>query len=188
MPGFDLGGAVNGTAEWACSAPIIRTVISNPVFTALLITALAAIVVMSLYHYQIKRAGTKRATRALLYVFFIVTAVMFVHHYATMRIARDSTAQKGVRDVFSSIQQSRSIGVSSAVPVYPMGFEGVEVTGGAPHADDCGCAVAGGARPDNVAMSDGLLTANDGLLDIKDGLLDIKDVTLPAAASPFGAK
>lgn len=182
MSGFNLGNAVNNAADWACSAPIIRGVVSNPVFTALLITALAAIVVMALYHYQIKRAGAKRGVRALLYVFLIVTAVTFVHHYAVMRIARETTQQKGVRDVFSSIQQSRDVGAPGIVPVYPMGYEGQRAAvGGAAAAaaePDCGCpdaaARTGGVRPDNVAADDGSLV--------------IEDVVLPAAASPFGGK
>jgi hypothetical protein len=186
MSGFNLGNAVNNAADWACSAPIIRSVVSNPVFTALLITALAAIVVMALYHYQIKRAGVKRGVRALLYVFLIVTAVTFVHHYAVMRIARETTQQKGVRDVFSSIQQSRDVGAPGTVPVYPMGYEGQRAAvGGAaaaaapPDTPDCGCPDAGqtggrGVRPDNVAADDGSLV--------------IEDVVLPAAASPFGGK
>ena len=162
MSGFNLGNAVNNAADWACSAPIIRSVVSNPVFTALLITALAAIVVMALYHYPIKRAGVKRGVRALLYVFLIVTAVTFVHHYAVMRIARETTQQKGVRDVFSSIQQSRDVGAPGTVPVYPMGYEGPRFGG------------AELGAPDNVAVGDGALV--------------IEDVVLPAAASPFGGK
>jgi hypothetical protein len=196
MSGFDLGGAVNSAADWACSAPVVRSVVSNPVLTALLITALAAIVVAALYHHQVRRGGVKRGARALFYVFFAVTAVTFVHHYATMRLAREVSQQKGVRDVFSGIQQSRNIGAPDAVPVYPMGYEGrgaavpvypmgyeghgaaapvyptgyegrrAAAVGGA----DCGCG-DGGGRPDNVADA---------------GPLVIEDVVIPAAA-PFGS-
>jgi uncharacterized membrane protein len=179
--GYDIGGVINSAADWLCSAPIVRSVVSNPIFTALLITALAAIVVMALYHYQVKHAGLKRGLRALLYVFLIVTAVMFVHHYAVLRSARMSAAQKGVRDVFSSIEQSRGAGISPGVSVVPMGYEQEgAVTGG----DDCGCPFAGGqaalpaagsqgfARPDNVAL---------------DADLVIEDVIVPSAASPLAS-
>jgi len=171
MSGFNLGNAVNSAADWTCSAPIIRSVVSNPVFTALLITALAAIVVMSIYHYQIKRAGTKRGIRALLYVFLVVTAVTFVHHYAVVRIARDTTEQKGIRDIWSSIAQIREGGAVNSVPVYPAGYKGARV-GGAPADSDCGCPDAERGRPDNIAA--------DNLQQ-----LEIKDVTLPSAVSPF---
>jgi len=191
MSGFDLGGAINASADWVCNAPVIRGIVSNPVFTALLITALVAVVVMALYHYQVKSAGTKKAVKAFLYVFLLVTAVMFVHHYAVMRSARDAAAQKGVRDVFSSIQQSRESSFGAAVPVVPMGWEATAavadtggVTGGATGGatgdvtgGGCGCpsatagAPAQGPRPDNIALDSDIV---------------IEDVVLPAAVSPFG--
>lgn len=182
--GFDLGSAINSAADWVCSAPIVRGVVSNPVFTALLIVSLAAIVVMALYHYQVKRAGLKKGVRAFIYVFLIVLAVQFVHHYAVLRCARQAAVQKGVRDVFTSIEQSRSSGAPGAVPVVPMGYEQpvprplaaapeVVTTGGAVTGGDCGCPqVEGGVRPDNVAI---------------DADLVIEDVVIPSATSPFGA-
>ncbi len=137
MSTFNLGGAVNSAADWVCNAPIIGGIVNNPVFTSLLITALAAIVVMALYHNQLAHHSTKRAARAVLYVFMIVTAVTFVHHYAVMKTARESSSQKGVRDIFSSIQQQA--GTSSLTPVVPMGF-----TGGAREP------TAFSPRPDNI--------------------------------------
>jgi len=200
MSGFDLGGAVNSCAEWCSSAPIIRTIVGNPVFTALLITALIAIVVMGLYHYPIKQAGGKKGVRALLYVFLLVSAVMFVHHYAVMRGARDIATRKSIRDVFSSIQQSRESGIGTTTPIIPAYGGGnwaarpssPEIaTGG-----DCGCAAAAappvaglggtahggrgraGARPDNVAAEPPARVALGGVV--------IEDVVLPATAGPFG--
>ena len=129
MAGFDLGGAVNASADWVCGAPIVRSIVSNPVFTALLLTALAAIVVLAIYHYEIRAAGAKRACRALLYVFLIVTAVVFVHHYAMVRILQETSQQSGIRDVFNSIESSRRQGV---------GYKGGSLEGplaGAPPAD-----------------------------------------------------
>src|SRR5271166_6483673 len=105
---MDLGSTINGAADWVSNAPIVRGIVSNPVFTALLIVALAAIVVMALYHYQIKQAGLKRGLRALLYVFLVVLAVVFVHHHAVTRAARATATQQGIREVFSSLEQSRA--------------------------------------------------------------------------------
>jgi hypothetical protein len=183
MTGFNLGGAINSAADWACSAPIIRSVVSNPVYTALLITAAATIIAMALYHYQIKRAGAKRAARALIYLFLVVAAVTFVHHYAVMRVAQETTQQKGVRDVFSSIQQSRDVGAVGSVPVYPMGYEGDRrATGGAAD-DDCGCSDAadGGARADNHTRADNVAAAGPDDLNIR-------DVILPRSTAPFAPR
>jgi hypothetical protein len=168
MSGLDLGHAVNSAADWLCGAPLIRGVVNNPVFTALLIVALAAVVMMALYHRQLRGMGAKRALRALLYVFLLTAAVQFVHHYAVQRCARRDAAQKGVRDIFSSIEQSRetsALGTGLGAPA----------TGGAPPESDPERARprTGGYRPDNVAS---------------DASLDIEDVVVrPSATSPTGA-
>ena len=107
MPGFDIGGAVNSTAGWFTSAPLVQCIVGNPVFTSLLITTLCIIVIMGTYSRQIRREGNTKAARVALYVFMLVTAVVFVHHYAVVQSIRESATQKGVQDVFSSIQQSR---------------------------------------------------------------------------------
>ena len=160
-----------------CSAPIIRNIVGNPVFTSLLITALTAIVAMALYNYPIKQAGGKRAVRALLYVFLLVTAVIFVHHYAVTHLAQETVQQKGVRDIFSSIKQSQDIG--GAVPVYPMGVPTSSFDPRAesnPNADGprAGSGVTGGFdassanwRPDNIAPNN-IAPDNGGALQIKD--------------------
>ena len=88
MSGFNLGSAVNGFADWVCSAPIIRGVVNNPVFTSLLI-----------------------------YVFLIVTAVIFVHHYAVLRMARDTDHTAGVRAVYAGIEASRAVSGGGTAPV-----------------------------------------------------------------------
>ena len=119
MSGFSLGNAVNSAADWACSAPVICGIVGNPVYTALLITALAAVVVMALYTSAVQRGGVKRAARAVIYVFLLVTAVTFVHHYAMRREMRSSEQQRGVREVFSGIRENRSLGAGNAFPVLP---------------------------------------------------------------------
>jgi hypothetical protein len=173
MSGLDLGAAVNGAADWLCSAPIIRSVANNPMFTALLVTALGAIIMMALYHNQMKGAGLKRGARAFVYVFLVVTAVLFVHHYAVTRCARQDAAQKAVRDVFSSIQQSRVSGMPGMISVMPGEEVSHAATPAVPAAPtsrvtggDVYRAVShSGYRPDNIALDTGL---------------DITDVTLPA--------
>lgn len=159
MSSFNIGGTVNSAADWLCNAPVIRGIVNNPIFTALLITALISIVVMSLYHYQIKRLGIKRGVRAILYTFFIVTAVTFVHHYAVVNITRERYQQKGVLDIHSSIRHSQISG--SSVPVYPMVY---------------------GRGADPISGGD------DPIADSDKGLLNITDVVVPVRNlnRPFG--
>lgn len=173
--GFDLGSSVNSMADWVCNASVVRGIVSNPVFTALLITALIVIVLMGLYRYPIKRSGTKRAVRALIYIFLLCTAVMFVHHCAVMNYAQDFASQKGVREVFSSIQNSQESGMAGDVPVIPMGYERfTAATGGA----DCGC-----SQPDQSQQPARSPARSDNVMS---GELVIDDVVLPVTTSPFG--
>lgn len=158
MSGFDLGGTVNGAAEWVSTAPLIRTVINNPVFTALLITAIVAVIVLGTYYDRVREGGAKKAVRTTLYVFFFVSMVMFVHHYCVCKTARDATAHKGVRDVFAGIQASRDH--EGGTPVMPRGY-GEAATGGA-------------ARAANVAP------AGEAPDDTADELI-IEDIVLPSA-------
>ena len=143
MPGFDIGGAVNSTAGWFTSAPLVQCIVGNPVFTSLLITTLCIIVIMGTYSRQIRREGNTKAARVALYVFMLVTAVVFVHHYAVVQSIRESATQKGVQDVFSSIQQSRDHPSESHVRVYT------------------------GAREDNIGVAH-VDDARDDALHIKD--------------------
>ena len=171
-----------------CSAPIIRNIVGNPVFTSLLITALTAIVAMALYNYPIKQAGGKRAVRALLYVFLLVTAVIFVHHYAVTHLAQETVQQKGVRDIFSSIKQSQDIG--GAVPVYPMGVPTSSFDLRAesnPNADSprAGSGVTGGSNASSDASSDASSAILSGRPDnIAPDALQIRDVVVAARTFP----
>ncbi len=176
MSGLDLGAAFNSAADWVCGSPLVNGVVSNPVYTALLITALVAVVAMGLYGPQVKAAGLKRGIRAAIYVFLLVGAVAFVHHYAVMRLARSHAGAQGVRDVFSGIQQSRESGIGGGTPVVPAGWgapPAAGYSGGGGYGGGAPAAARPGPRPDNVALA---------------GDVFIEDVVVPSAGGAFGAR
>lgn len=111
MP-FEIGEAVNGAAEWLCSSTIVSRVMSNSIFSALLITALAAVVIMGIYYQtSVKDGGWKCGIRVALYSLIVISAVVFVHHYALSRAIRDESRLTGIRERFSSIHGGGSIGM-----------------------------------------------------------------------------
>ena len=112
--GFDVGDLLNRAASWLCSSSIVNKVISNPIWTSLLITALAMVVIMSQFHYSLRRAGWKRTTRIALYLLLVISAVVFVHHYASVHRLRGESMQEGVRNTFMSISGA---GGDAAYPV-----------------------------------------------------------------------
>jgi len=106
MPGFNIGSSVNNAAEWVCEAPLVKSIINNPVYTSLLLTVLVAVILMALYKSTIKKLGPKRCIRTLIYIFGTMTAVIFIHHYSVTRDASASASQKGIRNMFASIQDT----------------------------------------------------------------------------------
>ena len=109
MSSLDIGAAVNSAADWASRAPIIKNIVSNPLITSLLITALAMIIIMSVFHHKIEKSKTKQIMKASLYVYLAVAAVMFVHHYVTLRSAQDNNMTEGVHQVFNDLRTSRTM-------------------------------------------------------------------------------
>lgn len=147
MSSFDLGGVVNNISGWLYAAPVVKNVINNPIFTALLLTAIVAIIGISIYRAQIKEAGNTKALRAVLYIFLSAMAILFVHHYAVVRTYNDLNQKTGIRDVFSSIQQSIAVGGQDNIPIFPNIDN--KITGGNEIS----------SRPDNIMTPD--LQIND---------------------------
>lgn len=103
---------------------------------------------IALYRNKLKGTGLRLAAKAFLYTLLLVTAVMFVHHYAVTRRARDESAQQGVREVFSGIQQSREANLPHRVPVIP-DIPGVQ--GGLDYAAGAAASDAAGAAASDAA-------------------------------------
>jgi Mn2+/Fe2+ NRAMP family transporter len=112
MP-FDVGGAVNAAADWLCGSALVKGIVNNPIFTALLLTAIAIVIILGMYYREFRSGGKKKMVRMTIYLLFAVAIVVFVHHYAVERCIRTEAAQKGVRDVFQGIAQSRQINPTS---------------------------------------------------------------------------
>lgn len=166
MAGISLGGAVNSVGDWACDSKLVRGVVRNPIYTALLILALIAIVLMATYREPIRRGGGRRAARAFVYGLLLVVGVMVVHNYSVRREASATAAQKDLRDAFSSIEASRSVGSAAyggaeALPGHaPEGFPDPRPAAlpGRPLLSPEGLA---GSRPDNLPAGDAWLDIDD---------------------------
>lgn len=152
MPGFDIGNSVNSVADWFCRAPIVKTVVSSPIYTSLLITAMITIILMAMYQYEIREKGFKLAARTVLCILFVTTSVMFVHHYCVSRAANDSASQNGIRGIFNNILSQRTTSNIANVPV-----------GAAPTGDaalgDAEPKSGAGEQPQSFVIKDVLLDA-----------------------------
>lgn len=198
---LDIQHALDGAATWLCSAPIVTRVVSNPIFTALLITALAAVVLMGVYRYCAWKAGWKKAARAAIYLLLVVSAVVFVHHYAVMHKVRSESLQEGVRSVFNSINDAGVRGGAEHPVDLPFRAAGPEdaVSGGGAPAPPCPCQGAAlgaaerpalrpdglrpGPRPDNIRQA--APPANIQLGGAGAPAVTIADVMVPSTQTPL---
>jgi hypothetical protein len=120
MTNFDIGCAINNASSWICGSTVIKKIMENPIFTGLLITVLVMVVILGQYYELIKDEGSTKIAKSMIYVFLLITAVMFVHNYAFKNNIETSSHQAGVRDMFSSIQQTRDMSNPDFIPVMPM--------------------------------------------------------------------
>jgi hypothetical protein len=118
---MDLGRAVNSAAGWLCASPAIRAVAGNPFYTAMLLTALAAVVGMA--SWGKRRPEKKDKVRALLYFFLGATMVLVVNYYAVRQEIKVEAESEGVRRVFTGLDTVKGFGGGVAVIPRTTGLE-----------------------------------------------------------------
>lgn len=178
MP-FDIGSTVNAAADWLCGSALVKGIANNAIFTALLLTTIVVVIILGMYYREFRSGGKKKMIRMTIYLLFFVTAVVFVHHYAVERCIRSDAAQKGLRDVFQGIEQSRQINPTSVSVNAPsaliMGGDEeptqlpiMEVPAHVQGPPSKAVVVPAGTRPDNVAVAADDVQALAGELQIED--------------------
>ena len=143
---FDLGSSINSATSWVSSSPIIGAVVVNPFYTALLLTALSMIIIISVYP-ALKKNQTSDGLRAFIYMFIASLIVLFIHYYALKASLTDNYSQQGVREVFSSIQTSQMLQPTDfqSLNAQPTGFQ---VVGSSEKNGGCEC-----NRSDNIEVT-----------------------------------
>ena len=139
---FEIGKTINGGAEWLCGSSLIFGTLSNPVFTALLTTALALIIIHVMYKDDLKGTGWRRGLKTGIWLAIGVSALVFIHYYALERRLRKGHASQGVRDVMASIHHSAATGGGYSVYSGP-----APAAGGYRDEDDDASAGGGAPRP-----------------------------------------
>lgn len=163
---FEIGKTINGGAEWLCGSSFIFGTLSNPVFTALLITALALIIVHVMYKDDLKGTGWRRGLKTGIWLAIGVSALVFIHYYALERHLRKGHASQGVRDVMASIHHSATTGGGYSV------YSGPAPAAGSYRDEEEDDSSAGGGaprpprpRPDNVGQPGPTFARGTGAMD-----------------------
>ena len=102
MP-LDIGAAVNSAITWVGKSPVIKCAVGNPFMAALVITAMAAVVIMGVYHYKIGGDNYKLACRAGFYMYIAVLCVLYLHHTVLMHNIQESSGKSQVQQVYNDL-------------------------------------------------------------------------------------
>jgi hypothetical protein len=160
---FEIGKTINGGVEWLCGSSLIYRTLSNPVFTALLITAMALITIHVMYKEDLKGTGWRRGLKTGIWLAIGASALVFVHYYALERHLRKGNAAQGVRDVLASIHHSATTGGGYSV------YSGPAAGAYRDEADPSDGREAGGSpprpRPDNVGTPSPAFAKGTGAMD-----------------------
>lgn len=157
---LELAKVFNGGAEWVCGSSLAFGLLRNPVYTALLITALALVIIFAFLRPLKSHVGWRLGVKTGFWLLLAVSAVTFAHYYALEHHLRQASAQRGVREVVASIHHTATTG--GGYQVYPS--EPSEPSGPEEEARSYG-------RPNNVGVPEG-------------ESLVLEEVVLPSSQAP----
>ena len=99
--GFELERSLRDGAACVSTWPFIGSTLRNPVYTSLLITALAMVIIF--LQFGMKGVSGRQMLRAGFYAFIGTSLLVYLHYYALAGALRQSDQQSGIRDVMGSI-------------------------------------------------------------------------------------
>ncbi len=102
MP-IDIGESINSIADSILTAPIVRTVATNPIYTALVLTFVIVLIVMFVF----RDADTEESLlvmcmRSGFWVFIMLIGTLFLHNKVLGAEIKGDTNNKNYTDVFKS--------------------------------------------------------------------------------------
>lgn len=107
---FNVGAAFNTATEWVVGNRLIGRIVGNPIISSALVTAVAAVIVLSLC----KSVDKKKLGRSLLYMYGAVLGLTYLHHYVVVRRAHADAMRDNVREVFGGLATAGGVGPLAA--------------------------------------------------------------------------
>jgi hypothetical protein len=102
MP-FEIGNFINGGADRVSGSPFFSGILRNPVFTSLMITVLAMVIIYALFKRELRGTGAPKAVKAGFWLLLGVSAVVFLHYYVVDHSLKKSNRAQLAQDTVSTI-------------------------------------------------------------------------------------
>lgn len=170
---LDIGAAVNSAITWIGKSPAINCAVGNPFMAALVVTAMAAIVIMGVYHYKIGGDNYKLACRAGIYMYIAVLCVLYLHHTVLMHSIQESSGKSQVQQVYNDLNLRTTYGGGPQ----PEGYVDINA---ALRAEQYG----GGLRSDNVRQENVSERTSERTCEPSSELGSLLPVHVPGRAHP----
>jgi hypothetical protein len=103
---LEVGEVAASFVDRVSDLPLARGLLRSPPLTALLLTALVAVILMASYAPAVRASGARRAVRTALYFFFGALFILFAHHSLLTRSARAEAANLSAREVHAGVAQA----------------------------------------------------------------------------------
>jgi hypothetical protein len=110
---FDVGTFINSAVDWLATAPIVSTVVGNPLLVALMLTALMVLVITT----HLKVSVTKKtAFKIMFYIFLGALFLLYLHYFIVVhRVSSSGALDAGrslVQQVVGGAQQDTQHGIT----------------------------------------------------------------------------
>jgi energy-coupling factor transporter transmembrane protein EcfT len=147
-----IGEKINILADKICHASLTYSVISNPVYISLFLTAIVIVLVMVIFKISIKT--NRKVFKLFVYMFLITLFIMMIHNRTIYNCALKKSSTQGIREVFAGVEENR---INTVTPrTIP------DIIGGGNTINNMGDSM--GKQPNNISN----LSDNDLLFSIKD--------------------
>lgn len=98
---FDVGSAINSTADKLISLPLINRIANNPIYTALLITFITVLIVMFVFRdVESEDSLLSLCLRSGFYMFLFVFGAVLIHNRVLIKELTATTTSAEIDGVF----------------------------------------------------------------------------------------
>ncbi len=102
MP-FDFGETINAGADAFLRAPIVRTIASHPIYTAMIIVVIMILIIMFVFRdTDTSESLFVMALRTGFWTFLVALGTIFLHDKVLSNDVRVSEMNESINDVFGS--------------------------------------------------------------------------------------
>lgn len=166
MP-FNVGESINYVSEKFTSSPLVKNIMKNPFYTALLIVAIIVLIILFVFR-NVDFSGEEESLgklvfRGSIYMILIVTAIQFLNNQIWIQDTKNKSSSAEVKAVFGGVENLPIGGVKPAIATSIMkgSTEGYTPKGGGVITINVGGLSTSGAASSAGAIAPEMVPAGD---------------------------